>query len=728
MESTTKLFPEALAHHRAGRLDEAESLYQSILNGSPDHADSLNLLGVIAHQKGEDARAVDLIGRAIAIHPDRPAYHCNLAAAYTGLGRFDDAETSSRTALALDPSEAKAFLNLGLAFQGAKRWPQAEQAYRDLSHSLPQDPRGPQALGDCLREQGRTFEALAAYREALARYPDHGPVHLLLGTMLLTGEEPLAAEPHLRRAVELMPQSMPALLNFGSCLTRLGRPREAIEVYDRARHIAPSDVGLGLGIGQALLEQKDHDAAEQWFNSVLLADPNNSEAICGLADVARARSLPEAAVSLYEQSLRLCPSFAARRGLGDALWELGDTQRAQATMRETTRLYPDVPEGHTQLGVELATEGDFQGAAESLRAALGLQPHFPVALAQLAFNLGSRLPDSDKTALEAALQMPNTKSAQASMHYALAKVEDARDHFAAAEEHFRIANQLEGEERAAKGGAYDPQEADEHLDRIIETFTSDRLAGGIKMGHDSEQPIFVVGMPRSGTTLIEQILSSHPRVFGAGETAFAQQAFQRLPSEMVPIPTPLECIKQLNPLAVRNCANFYLDRVHRAGGQSADRIVDKMPDNYLQLGWLAMMFPKARLIHSRRDPRDVALSCWMANFAVINWSNDMHHIAARIRNYQRLMAHWKAVMPVPVLELNYEDLVFDQEKQSRRLIEFVGLDWDPKCLEFHRTKRVVQTASMTQVRQPMYTRSVGRWRNYLKTVRPLIEELGLGFD
>jgi tetratricopeptide (TPR) repeat protein len=550
----------------------------------------------------------------------------------------------------------------------------------------------------------------------------------MLGTMLLTNEDPQAAEPHLRRAAELMPHTMAALLNLGSCLTRLQRGREAMAVLELARHIAPNDVKLGVAIGQALLDQKDDGAAEEWFNSVLQADPANAEAICGLAEAARARSLPEAAVPLYEQSLRSAPSFAAYRGLGDAYWELGEIELARATMREMIRLYPDIPEGHTRLGMALSSEGDFQAANESFRSALRIRPHFPVALSQLAFSLGARLPDSERHAIEAALQMPNTKLGMSALHYALAKIEDARDNFAAAEHHFLEANKFEAEDRAARDDTYDIQAIDQYFDDVIEAFTSDRIVRGIKMGHESEQPIFVVGMPRSGTTLIEQILSSHPRVFGAGETSFVQTTFQRLPSEMVPIPTPFECIKKLTPLATRTSAEWYLDRVRRLGGQSADRIVDKMPDNYVLLGWLAMMFPKARLIHCRRDLRDVALSCWISNFATINWSNDIHHIATRIRNYQRLMAHWRSVMPVPVLDLDYEQMVFDQEKQSRRLLDFVGLEWDPKCLDFHQTKRVVQTASVTQVRKPIYTRSVGRWRNYLKTMRPLIEELGLGFD
>ncbi len=727
MESTTELFPQALAHHRAGRLEAAETLYQSILERSPDHADSLNLLGVIAHQKGENDRAANLIARAITLHPDRPAYHCNLAAAYSALGRFDEAEKSSRTALALDPHETKALLNLGLAYQGAKRWPEAEQVYRDLAELFPKDPIGPQSLGDFLRECGKIDEAAAAYREALARHPNHGPVHLVLGTMLLTGEDPQGAEPHLRRAADLLPNVLAAQLNYGSCLTRLGRGREALEIYESARQIAPGDVNLAVGIGKALLEQKEAAEAENWFNSVLMADPSNAEAVRGLADVAQSRSLFEAAISLYKQSIHLSPSFEAFSGLSDSLWKMGDTQRAQGAMREAIKRFPNIPEAYCRLGGHLVANGEIEAAAENFREALRLKPYFPAALGQLASSLKARLPEKEKAALETALGMPNSKSARFGMHYGLAQVEDALGNFEKAAAQFHLANSLEAEHRAEKEKVYDCNEASERVDEVVQTFTREHVERAIKFGHDSEKPVFVIGMPRSGTTLVEQILSSHPRVFGAGECPFVDQTFRRLPSEMVPIPTSLECVPKITFFAVQNCANWYLAQIEKLGGR-ADRIVDKLPDNYLFLGWIAIMFPKARIIHCRRDLRDIALSCWTSEFANVPWANSIRNIAERIRNYQRIMAHWRSVLPISIFDLQYEELVADQEGQSRRLIDFLGLEWDAKCLNFHQTKRVVQTASMTQVRKPIYTRSVGRWRHYVDTLRPLIEELGLGFD
>jgi hypothetical protein len=235
-------------------------------------------------------------------------------------------------------------------------------------------------------------------------------------------------------------------------------------------------------------------------------------------------------------------------------------------------------------------------------------------------------------------------------------------------------------------------------------------------------------MPRSGSTLFEQILASHPRVFGGGEMRFVEQSLSRLPTTLGSNLDPVECLSRLTTQAVRACADAYLRDFGRLSGGQGERVVDKKLDNCFYLGWMALMFPKARFIHCRRDLRDVSLSCWMTNFREINWANDLGLIAGRIREYQKIMAHWSNVLPVPVLDVDYEKLIADREGESRRLIAWLGLEWDPACLEFHRTRRPVHTASVAQVRQPIYSRSVGRWRHYRDTLRPLIEELGLGFD
>ena len=242
-------------------------------------------------------------------------------------------------------------------------------------------------------------------------------------------------------------------------------------------------------------------------------------------------------------------------------------------------------------------------------------------------------------------------------------------------------------------------------------------------GSESRRPVFVFGLPRSGTTLIEQVLASHSRIHGAGELRLVRQSFEAIPARL----GPLRAAAGLRAASRcrRPCSAWPSSisaSLHAIDGGQAERIVDKMPDNYMYLGLLAALFPQAVFIHCRRDLRDVAVSCWMTDFRSIRWANDPEHIASRFRQYRRLMDHWRAVLPVPVHEVDYEETVTDLEGVARRLVAACGLEWEPACLEFHRTQRPIRTASVAQVRQPIYRRSVPRWKNYESALAELFAQ------
>ena len=721
----TDPFSEALAHHRAGRLDQAAALYRAVLAAQPGHADALNLIGVIAHQRGDHSQAIELIQKAIQVRSDRPAYYVNLATALRSLKRYEDAIACCRRALTVQPDLPEAYLNLGLAHQGAAHWAHAEQAFRWVAENRPTDSRGPQALANCLREQGRTSDAIALYREALGRNPDDAAAHLGLGTLLLTEMSPAAAEPHLRRATELVPEAVTAWTNYGSCLVKLAREREAIQVLQEGLRRAPNDLGLGVNLGQAWLGCGDTRVAENCFNAVLSFQPDHPEALSGLADVRQATDRAEAAILLYERALQLDPMGNSYKGLTDALWETGDVERAVAAIQQGITRHPRDPENYVRLGVLLASGGDLIGAEESYRSALQIRQEYPLALLQLAQTLRAKLPAEDKAKLQGALNQPISEPVCAGLHFGLAQVADGRGDFAAAAEHLSRANALTREYYKARGQGYEPVKFMHEINRLIEIFGPKFFAKVSGYGTDDERPVFVFGMPRSGTTLVEQILASHPQVFGVGERRFAIQSLVRLAGDLGPPEEPLECLDRLTPEAVHRAASWHLEQLCRLDGGRTARVVDKMPENYMLLGWLVVQFPKARFIHCRRDVRDVALSCWMTNFSPIRWANDFEDIAGRIRGYQRIMEHWRQVLPVPVLEVEYERLVADQEGESRKMVDWLGLKWDPACLAFYRTERLVKTASVTQVRQPMYARSVGRWKHYQEALEPFIRAMGI---
>jgi hypothetical protein len=233
-------------------------------------------------------------------------------------------------------------------------------------------------------------------------------------------------------------------------------------------------------------------------------------------------------------------------------------------------------------------------------------------------------------------------------------------------------------------------------------------------GLASETPIFVVGLPRSGTTLVEQILASHSQVFGAGEIKLARETVADFGGAGADF---IDGFRIVDRLTASRLATRHLERLQAlagtmCSGSLAKRIVDKMPENYLFLGMLACLFPRAKFIHCRRDLRDVAASCWMTHFQEVRWASDPRHIAARFSDYRRMMAHWHKVLPMPLLDLDYEETVADVETAAQRLIAFCGLEWEPGCLVFHTAQRPVGTASAVQVRQPIFSTSVGRWKHY----------------
>ena len=267
---------------------------------------------------------------------------------------------------------------------------------------------------------------------------------------------------------------------------------------------------------------------------------------------------------------------------------------------------------------------------------------------------------------------------------------------------------------------YSPADHERFVEGMQRAFDSNVYARTAGAGLPTRQPVFVFGLPRSGTTLIEQVLASHSRICGAGELRLGRQSFEAIPGLLGCSESSFDCVPHgLDPAALRGLAERHEEQLQALAGSQAERIVDKMPDNYMYLGLLAALFPQAVFIHCRRDLRDVAVSCWMTDFSSIRWANTPEHIASRFGHYRRLMDHWRAVLPAPIHEVDYEETVADLEGVARRLLAACGQEWNPACLEFHRTNRPVRTASVAQVRQPVYKQSVARWKNYERELADL---------
>jgi tetratricopeptide (TPR) repeat protein len=715
--------------HIQGRLSEAEVHYRKVLEWQPDTVEALRGLGALAYQHGRVDEALSLFKRGVTIRPEAADFHANLAEAMRILKRTDGAFEHARTALALDPSLPDAWNTLGLLLHEKKQFTDAEAAYREAIRQRPNYAAAHINLGSTLQAEGRLDDATESLRTANRLEPFNAAALTNLAQVLIDmGEFHLLdeAETLCRRAVAVAPTLSPAINSLGNVLRLQGNFDDAMSFYQRALQLDPGRATPCHNIGKLLQQRGQYAEAARWFEHAQSLKDEPARYHANHGSLWAAREQYEESARCYRRALACEPDLAeAHQGLGEALLELGSLNEAEACFREAVRLDPSSPSAELLLARLHAERGDFDLSCETARQALARRPNLVDARVQLACNLKGRLPANDFQAMVELLDqkyLPDDNRSR--LLFSLAGTLDAQGDHEEAAAKLETANLLQASARAARGQRHDPDRQSSFIDRLISAFTPELIARGRGCGEPDPRPVFVVGLPRSGTTLIEQILASHREVHGAGELPDARRAFQSLPDLVGrPWTDPCDAVAALDPISSRAAARQYLTALEAQAPPGAARIVDKMPDNIELLGLIALLWPAARVIVSRRDLRDVAVSCWQTGFASIRWANDYEHIARRFADYERILNHWRQSKPLPWLDVSYEDLVKDMEYESRRMIEFLGLDWDPACLEFHSTRRVVRSASQLQVRQPVHSRSVGRWKNYESLLTPLFQAL-----
>ncbi|MCZ6837904.1 MAG: sulfotransferase [Alphaproteobacteria bacterium] len=359
--------------------------------------------------------------------------------------------------------------------------------------------------------------------------------------------------------------------------------------------------------------------------------------------------------------------------------------------------------------------GRFDEVRTAYKQAIAVKPSFPAPYKNLAHGRRVTPDDGLIERIQGVLAKDTLPDRDRSVfNFALGKCFNDIQDYDAAFRHYEIANELSGKSRG-----FDLATLTDEFDRLISTFTPEFFEAQTSPGSDSERPVFILGMPRSGTTLVEQIIASHPLVFGAGGLMTINRVSWNLPAALksgTPYP---ECVALMDEKLVEKVASGCLKELGELSDDAA-RVTDKMPNNFRHVGLIARLFPRARIIHCQCNPMDICLSCYFLDFrGRLDFAYDLTHLGQYYRQYERLMAHWKKVSPIPILDVRYEDLIADPENVSRRMIDYCGLEWDDACLAHDETERPVMTASHWQARQPIYQTSVERWRRYETHLGPL---------
>ncbi|HEX4145459.1 MAG TPA: sulfotransferase [Pirellulales bacterium] len=520
------------------------------------------------------------------------------------------------------------------------------------------------------------------------------------------------------------PAELQALVTLALREHGAGRMAAAAAAYRKILALQPGSAEVHSNLGDVLRERGEIDAAVEHYRRAVALKPSLFQPLNSLGNLLRTQGKLDEARACFEQAIGLKPDFAeALNNLGIVLMDQDKIDAAVARFEQALAVRSDLAETHKNLGNALTQQGKFDAAAASYERAISLRPNYAEAHYHRTDVKTFRPGDAEIAALESLAagsgHLPPGKMPY--IHFALGKaLEDVGD-FPRAFEHLLKGNALKRREVDYDEAAC--RKTFQHIAQQFDPALFDRLQGA---GDPSPVPIFIVGMPRSGSTLVEQILASHPQVHAAGELTNLERVVRGvLDSAGRPIPFPA-WIDALERDTVRRLGQTYLANLP-AVADGKIRVTDKAPSNFLYVGLIRLILPHARIIHTVRNPVDTCVSCFSKLFTHgQSFSYDLAELGRYYRMCQELMSHWRSVLPAEsLLDVVYEDVVDNLEQQSRRLIDHCGLPWDDRCLSFHETNRPITTPSNVQVRRPLYRSSLARWRRYEVYLQPLLAELDL---
>jgi len=625
-----------------------------------------------------------------------------------------------------DTSAASRWFTEGLVLHRQGMGTGAEHFYLTALSADPGHAPTLMQLGALRLQQGRFNEAVRLTREALLRIPADAEGHSNLATAFYMLGQHAEAVAAYEEALLIDPNRAEAYYGLGLASHALRRYEEAAACQERALTIDPDYAEASCALGTALTALTDYRRAVAAFNQALEIDPDYAEALCGLAEAMHAQKRSLEAIDLYRRSLELRPDHPETLNvLAVTLQAVDRHDEAIALFRHALSIKPDFGDALLHLGIALEESGQIDAAAGAFEKALTIDPdnlHYCFAAANI-----KPVRDNDTVVRSLASIKKRsdilTEDEAILFHFSYAKVLSDLTQQKEAFAHLVSGNTLK-----RRSLSYDEIGTLRAIDQMQALFTPRFMARFRGAGHQSDLPVFIVGMPRSGSTLVEQMLASHRNVFGGGERSDFTAAMQEAGLDISHRDFFSAC-SDLDNQQLKHVGENYIRRLV-TDTQTIEhthylRVTDKMLANYCFIGLIHLALPNARIIHIRRDPIDTALSCFSKLFAAdVPYTYDLGEFGRYYRSYVEMMNHWRVLLsPDTIIDVDYEQIVFDFESNARRIVSHCGLVWDEACLNFHTTRRLVKTASATQVRRPIYQSSIARWRVDQDLLQPLYDAL-----
>lgn len=684
---------EALRLYNQGKIPAAAKLTSQIVTARPRLAEAHNLMGVIMLAQGKTAEAIKAIGRATRLDPQNAQYFSNLGELERQRGKLLEAGIALSAAIEINPQHPQALNNLGILHYDRREFDEAVACYEKALAASANYAEAHNNMGNALRALGRFDAAIDHYQSAVLIRENYPEAYNNMASVLRDQGHVAEAEHAYRKAISLRRDYIEAYVNLAAMLDGDDHGDEALRVLGEALKINAKHTPTLIQIARTQLRKMNYEQAEQAARLALQSEPNSADAHAVLAQILHETDRLHDAIDAFEATLRLKPSLIEANSMyGVCLKSVGRLEEARAQFIRTLELAP------AALGVyaNLADLDKFTPDNLQFRAMERIFAEAPD-------------PASDR-------YLP--------LHFAIGKAYDDIGDYEKAFRHFKTGADL----KRAKL-SYDEAQTFGFFDSIREVFNADYFASRPFEGRSTAVPVFIIGMPRSGSTLVEQVLSNHPDTFGAGEIKEFSRQLNALRGRFPGLPKYPQIVQRMNAAQYALVADGYLSKVTALAPKAA-RITDKLLTNYYFVGLLHTLFPNARFIHTRRNPVDTCLSAFTKLFKDdMPHSYDLGELGRYYRKYDELMAHWEAVLPPGVLKtFVYEDVVDDLPRMARELIDFVRLPWNDACLSFHESSRPVRTASVVQVRKPVYSSSVGRFRRYGRELQPLIDALGYTDD